>query len=243
MGSDHYPIMLVYGCFHQGRRPFRFENMWLKVDDFVELVKSWWDSYQVKGFPSFILANKLKALKSDLRRLNVEVFGNVIMKKNALMLELHGLDYEEENRSLSAEEKIRKEIVCADLEKMILMEEISLRQKSRVLWLKEGDKNSKFFHRIANSNRNRNSIGQLYVDGAVSTNQEAIQEHIVQFYEKLYMEDDYQCPFLDGLRFSVLSDEELEGLDQPFTEDEVLVVVKDFNGDKAPGPDGFNMAF
>ena len=65
----------------------------------------------------------------------------------------------------------------------------------------------------------------------------------MQFYEKLYTEDDYQRPLLDGLQFFVLSDEELEGLDRPFTEDEVLVVVKDFNGDKAPSPDGFNMAF
>jgi hypothetical protein len=30
------------------------------------------------GTPSFILANKLKALKSDLKKWNVKVFGNVV---------------------------------------------------------------------------------------------------------------------------------------------------------------------
>jgi hypothetical protein len=41
-----------------------------------------------------------------------------------------------------------------ELDKLILMEEICWRQKSRALWLQEGDKNSKFFHRLANSHRN-----------------------------------------------------------------------------------------
>lgn len=38
-----------------GKSPFRFENMWFKVDGFEDRVKKWWDSYQVFGFPSFIL--------------------------------------------------------------------------------------------------------------------------------------------------------------------------------------------
>ena len=48
--------------------------MWLKDEGFVDRVRSWWDSYQVHGAPSFILANKLKLLKNDLKRWNVEVF-------------------------------------------------------------------------------------------------------------------------------------------------------------------------
>ncbi len=38
LNSDHFPIMLECCSFHQRRRPFRFENMWLKADGFVEQV-------------------------------------------------------------------------------------------------------------------------------------------------------------------------------------------------------------
>ena len=48
---------------------------------------------------------------------------------------------------------------------------------------------------------------------------------------------------LDGLEFSGLSGEDLEGLDRPFSKEEVLNVVKNFNRDKSSGPDGYSMAF
>ena len=43
----------------------------------MERVRSWWESYHLHGAPSFVLANKLKLLKHDLKKWNVEVFGNV----------------------------------------------------------------------------------------------------------------------------------------------------------------------
>ena len=39
--SDHFPIVLKGGSFQRGRRSFRFENMWLKDEGFVERVGSW----------------------------------------------------------------------------------------------------------------------------------------------------------------------------------------------------------
>jgi hypothetical protein len=48
---------------------------------------------------------------------------------------------------------------------------------------------------------------------------------------------------LDGLAFNSLVVEEASWLELPFQERKVLEVVKGMNKDKAPGPDGFSMAF
>ncbi len=61
------------------------------------------------------------------------------------MEELIVLDGWEEERGLCDEEKRRKEIVSGELERATLLEEMSWRQKSRALWLREGGSNAQSF--------------------------------------------------------------------------------------------------
>ena len=216
--------------------------MWLKADGFKKKVKEWWDSYIFYGTPGFIMACKLKALKADLKKWNEEVFGNVGVKKKKLMAELVELDTMADLRPLTGEELQKKALIVADLERTSLFEEISWRQKSRALWLREGDKNTKFFHRLANSNRRYNSISSLSINGVLSTDSDTISECITNFYSHLF-EEEGDRPLLDGLDFSMISGEDAVWLERPFDEEEVAGVVAGFNGDKAPGPDGFSMGF
>ena len=126
---------------------------------------------------------------------------------------------------------------------MLLLDEITWRQKSRATWLREGNKNTRFFHHVANSNRRINTIGRLMVDGAITTDQVEIGAGLVSFYSRLFADDNVRSPLLDGLEFSSIDEEDNNVLEQPFTEEEVLGVVKNMAGDKAPGLDGYSMAF
>jgi len=50
------PLLVEVGGVGRGCYAFKFENMWLKVEGFVERVQQWWNGYCFMGSPSFVLA-------------------------------------------------------------------------------------------------------------------------------------------------------------------------------------------
>ena len=112
--SDHFPILLEGGNLHGGKKPFRFENMWLKDEGFLERVSSWWESYYFQGTLSFALANKLKLLKLDLKRWNVEEFSNIGLRVQNLW-EFNALEVIEDDRVLSTKENRDKDRIRGEL--------------------------------------------------------------------------------------------------------------------------------
>jgi len=59
----------------------------------------------------------------------------------------------------------------------------------------------------------------------------------------LYTEQSSWRPGVDGLSFDSIDEAETSWLERDFVEREVWEVVKAKNGDKAPSPDGFSLAF
>ena len=66
---------------------------------------------------------------------------------------------------------------------------------------------------------------------------------MVHFYQSLYTESGTWCPSMDGLEFSRIEEDERLELEREFSKEEVVKVLQEMEGDKAPGPDGFTMAF
>ncbi|KAH7846593.1 hypothetical protein Vadar_015807 [Vaccinium darrowii] len=122
--SDHMPILLDSGGIRQGRMPFRFENMWLLTEGFVERVGEWWNNYSVIGKPSFVLAKKMKLLKEDLRKWNIEIFGRLEFQKDKAVDVICHWDMEEQVRDLTEEEKLLRDNAKEEFgEDMLVKEE------------------------------------------------------------------------------------------------------------------------
>ena len=103
-------------------------------------------------------------------------------RKKNLLTELMGLDAREELLGLSNEEQIRRIQLKRDIEQLASLEEISWRQKSQALYVKERDNNTRFFHRLANSHRNANFIKRIEVDGVIYEDELDVCSQIVLFY-------------------------------------------------------------
>ena len=74
-----------------------------------------------------------------------------------------------------------------DLGRLLCMEETFWKQKSRVQWLQEGDKNTKFFHAVAKDNHRRHMIRKIQLeDGTWVEDQDAIGDAGWKFFESVF---------------------------------------------------------
>ncbi|KAK3199332.1 hypothetical protein Dsin_022747 [Dipteronia sinensis] len=70
-----------------------------------------------------------------------------------------------------------------ELWKNLRKEELIWKQKSRVNWLKEGDKNTKFYHSMANGRRRINFIGDFVIEGHRVTDPLLVKNGVCNFFK------------------------------------------------------------
>ena len=163
--SDHFPLLMDGGGLRKGL-PRLDLRMWLKVEGVKDLLKYWWEEGSFSGSPSFILAEKLKFLKAKLKEWNRNTFARVEYRNNLALEQMEYWDAKEKISRLSLEELEARNKAREDYKKWVLLEEITWRQKSREVWLKEGDRNTGFFHKMVNAHRRRNNVDRIKINGA-----------------------------------------------------------------------------
>ncbi|CAL1355157.1 unnamed protein product [Linum trigynum] len=242
--SDHSPLLLLqWGGNKKLNRPWRFENMWLEDVRFFIGLTSWYSNSLQGSGAVFCFCMRLKDLKQNIKVWNRDVFGNIHIKVDRLLKEIKGLSLIKESRPLSdfeAEDLIEK---ILDLEKALSLQEISWRQKSREVWLKLGDQNSGFFHKMASFRRKMNFIWRIKINDTTVEGMDNIAQGVVEFYSNLFLEEYQTRPFPSNYNPPCLNSAESASLEKPFTEEEIWECLSDSDGTKAPGPDGFSFEF
>ncbi|RVW81743.1 Transposon TX1 uncharacterized 149 kDa protein [Vitis vinifera] len=217
--------------------------MWLKVEGFKDIVRTWWQGIEVKGSASYRLAVKMKEIKKKLKVWNKEVFGRLEVNKVSALQQVDFWDRVESERNLTVEEAELKKEAKDSFKKWVLLEEAHWRQHSREIWLREGNRNTGFFHRMASAHRRNNALDKIKVNGEWLVEEQEVKEEVVNSFQQMLSEDMDWKADIGRIQMDYISRQEAESLEIPFTENEIYSVLMEMSGDKAPGPDGFTVAF
>jgi hypothetical protein len=128
---------------------------------------------------------------------------------------------------------------------LFAVEETMVRQRSRIEWLKEGDRNTSFFHARASACRRTNTIKALFCeDGTKCDRIHEIKGMAEDFYENLFTSE--PCDAIDVVLESVcgkVTAEMKDELCKPYTNEEIKEALLQMGPTKAPCPDGFPALF
>jgi hypothetical protein len=180
--SDHSPILLLNEMEASNQRialdkPFRYEAMWERHDNFKPLVEDTWSNARATNVSE--LKSKIESMASACAKWGSTTFGGVRQELRELRRQLITLRSAPDRLGPNhAERKVEERIA-----ELGCREEIMWRQRARVQWLEEGDKNTKFFHQKANMRRKKNRLERLTrPNGTVCDNLDELEAMTKEFY-------------------------------------------------------------
>ncbi|KAM0889935.1 hypothetical protein ACQ4PT_027390 [Festuca glaucescens] len=234
------PLVVSEVVRFQHRR-FHFEPFWPQIPDFHDVVQDAW-AEPAYGNPVTVIDHKLRTLGRRFKSWSDKNVGNIRMQIECAKELIFRFDVAQESCQLSRIEAwFRRELKKKYLGLCSLQRTIA-HQRSRINWLKEGEANSKKIHLHANHHRRKNFISQIRHNDTLLVDQKLIEEAFTSHFEEAFgaPPDRAFSLNLEGLDLPRF---DLSQLDAIFTEEEVLLAIKDLPGDRAPGPDGFTGSF
>ncbi|XP_074314348.1 uncharacterized protein LOC141649561 [Silene latifolia] len=242
---DHTPCLLKSTNHIQGKRSFKYFNMWGDSVNFLPLVRMHWDAGYT-GTPMFRLAKNLKNMKAILKELNKDCFSDIENAANILQKQVEELQ-EKINKDPTNVQNITKEyedsIKLQDLSKA---RESFLTQKSKLQWIKDGDTNSAYFHGMMKRRRNKNKIALVEdMNGKVCDTPEQIQKAFIEYYHNL-LGSSKETKKIHKRIISlgpVCTADQWNCLRKPVSGEEIKDALFSIPDIKSPGPDGYTSKF
>ncbi|XP_074313454.1 uncharacterized protein LOC141648626 [Silene latifolia] len=212
-----------------------FEQIWIEAEGCSEAVDRGVE--KGGGHLVWVLQECARELR-DWKGMNINCIGKNIGRKLKQVEKL--------NTGLRTADNVhRRKKLLAEIAELRRKEEQFWRQRSRALWLKDGDKNTKFFHTRASERKRKNHIAKLVDDdGRVREGDEQVAQVAKLYFQELFLSSNPTVPagVLAGLGSRVMA-EMNEQLRREYTEEEVIEALNQMHPLKAPGPDGMNGLF
>ncbi|KAK3193378.1 hypothetical protein Dsin_024688 [Dipteronia sinensis] len=194
------------------------------------------------------LCSKLCNLKKALKTLNNDKVGDLKIKsieaKDALDDCQRLIDLQPIDSNLS----IREKELISYYTSTLKAEEDLLRKKSRIQWLKAGDRNSSYFFKAINGKCNRSKIHSItgddgsFIEGDILVKNEAIRHFQTILGCSMPTRHGIDST-LSNIIDKVIYNDQGDLMGRKVTNEEIREVCFSLNPNKAPGPDGFNTHF
>jgi hypothetical protein len=219
--SDHSPILVTYGSLelrNHSSLGCRYEFMWEREASLPEQVELAWNSH-ASATDLGGISNKISATMTALHGWSKERFGSVSKELKELRLKLEELNLKDNNNNNFSE--IQR--TAARMDELLHREEIMWMQRSKISWLREGDRNTTFFHRKASARAKKNRITKLKLpDGTTTYSLEKMKSSAKDFFYHLFERDQSVNPeqLLNILDAKVMTEMNLD-LTRDFLDNEI----------------------
>lgn len=247
--SDHSPCSIRLTEERERRRTsFRFFKFLTTHKDYRDRLEEAWQDSTFPGSPMVVLYRRLRDAKYFCQSLNRSSFSGIQKRAKASSEKLKALQiqvFTDPSPRLFEEEKEAR----LDSNFWNAAEESFLKQKSRLKWLKEGDSNTRFFHKTVKSNLSRNIIHHLRLEDNTKVTEVAqLKSMVEQFYFNLLGSpntavDPYSVDTIRSLHPFRCGAPLATKLSRLPSSQEIKEAVFSLPDNKAPGPDGFSAEF
>ena len=153
------------------------------------------------------------------------------------------LDRKEESEVLSLEERLRRDELKLELEKLCTSWGINWRQKSITSSWKNHITMWGFFIGSPTPTDILIILANLEMDRISLSEQQEVKESISHFYKNFYSESEEWKPRVENLYLFSLSETSCRWLERDFTKEGILEALHDKDGDKALDPNEYTIAF
>jgi hypothetical protein len=219
-------------------------QMWSHHADCKSIISRVWNS-NIIGCPMYILSEKLKLLKLELKTWNKNIFGNVHDHVSLAVKKLDSIQEEINVRGCLDELFDQEKQANIDLENALNMEELYWRDKARTKWHCDGDRNTAYFHRIAKIKQTTKKISSLRINDNIVTDPSLIASHVVNHFTALFSTNNHvqDNSFIEDTIPHLVTDSINNLLTMLPSSAEIHQAVFSLNKQSAPGPDGFGAFF